>query len=175
MRKGRGGQEEAQMTEDGRDIAADLWELAEPILEPEGIDLVEIEFKPHGRRWVLRIYIDRPSGVTLDDCELVSRQMGALLDVKDLIPHQYHLEVSSPGIDRVLRRPRDFRNYAGSPVRIRTRKKQTGRRNFRGLLKGMDNESVVVEVEGKRVEIALENIDKARLDLLDQQMPLRNP
>ena len=108
-----------------------MWELIEPVLEPEGIELVDIEFKNEMGRWVLRLYIDAPAGIKLDHCELVSRQVGALLDMKDPIDHSYHLEVSSPGINRVLRKERDFDLYAGSPVRIKTRRKLDGRRNFR--------------------------------------------
>jgi len=144
--------------------------MIEPVLEPEGIELVDIEFKLEGGRWVLRLYIDTPQGVTLDDCELVSRQVGALLDIRDPIEHRYVLEVSSPGINRVLRRERDFRLFAGSPVRIRTRRKLTGRRNFQGILKGMEDSAIILEVDGARVEIDPENVEKANLDLSEDDL-----
>jgi ribosome maturation factor RimP len=144
--------------------------MIEPVLEPDGIELVEIEFKPEGGRWVLRLYIDSPSGVTLDDCEFVSRQIGALLDIKDPIQQRYTLEVSSPGINRVLRKEKDFNLFAGSPVRLKTRSKVAGRRNFQGILKGMENSKIVIEVEGDRIEISPEDLEKARLDLPEQEL-----
>ena len=153
-----------------RDLIPSLWSMIEPVLEPEGIELVDIEFKPEGGRWVLRLYIDTARGVTLGDCELVSRQIGALLDIKDPIVHRYVLEVSSPGINRVLRKERDFRMFAGSPVRIRTRRKLTGRRNFQGILEGMEDSTIILEVDGARVEIDLENVEKANLDLPEDDL-----
>jgi ribosome maturation factor RimP len=152
------------------DLIPSLWSMIEPVLEPEGIELVDIEFKLEGGRWVLRLYIDTPQGVTLDDCELVSRQIGALLDIKDRIEHRYVLEVSSPGINRVLRKEEDFRLFAGSPVRIRTRRKLTGRRNFQGILKGMENSAIILEVDGARVEIDPKNVEKANLDLSEDDL-----
>ncbi len=153
-----------------RDLIPSLWSMVEPVLGPEGIELVDIEFKLERGRWVLRLYVDTPQGVTLDDCELVSRQVGALLDIKDPIEHRYVLEVSSPGINRVLRKEEDFRLFAGSPVRIRTRRKLTGRRNFQGILKGMDDSAIILEVDGARVEIDPENVEKANLDLSEDDL-----
>jgi len=153
-----------------QELNSSLWAIIEPILEPEGMELVELEFKPEGGRWVLRLYIDAPGGGTLDDCELVSRQVGALLDMKDPIDRSYTLEVSSPGINRVLRREKDFRSFAGSPVRIKTRRKIDGQRNFRGTLKGMENSRIILEIDGNRVEISSEDLEKARLDLPDTEL-----
>jgi ribosome maturation factor RimP len=153
-----------------RDLIPSLWSMIEPVLEPEGIELVDIEFRLEGGRWVLRLYIDTPQGVTLNDCELVSRQVGALLDIKNPIERRYVLEVSSPGINRVLRKERDFRLFAGSPVRIRTRRKLTGRRNFQGILKGMEDSAIVLEVDGARVEIDPKNVEKANLDLSEDDL-----
>jgi len=153
-----------------RELISALWRLIEPVLEPDGIELVEVEFKPEGGRWVLRLYIDSPVGVTLDDCEFTSRQIGALLDIKDPIHRPYTLEVSSPGINRVLRKEKDFQLFAGSPVRLKTRRKVAGRRNFQGILKGMENSKIVIEVEGDRIEISSEDLEKARLDLPEQEL-----
>jgi ribosome maturation factor RimP len=153
-----------------RELISALWRLIEPVLEPDGIELVEVEFKPEGGRWVLRLYIDSPVGVTLDDCEFTSRQIGALLDIKDPIHRPYTLEVSSPGINRVLRKEKDFNLFAGSPVRLKTRRKVAGRRNFQGILKGMENSKIVIEVEGDRIEISAEDLEKARLDLPEQEL-----
>jgi ribosome maturation factor RimP len=151
-------------------LISSLWTLIEPVLEPEGIELVELEFKFEQGRWVLRLYIDTPGGVTLDDCELVSRQVGALLDIKDPIQRRYTLEVSSPGINRVLRREKDFQQFAGSPVKIRTCVKIDSRKNFQGILVGMEESKVVLDVEGTRFEINLDDIDKAHLDLPDDEV-----
>lgn len=147
-----------------------LWNMIEPVLETEGMELVDLEFKQEGGRRVLRLYIDTPEGVTLDDCETASRQIGALLDLEDPISHRYHLEVSSPGINRVLRKEKDFRRFAGSPVKIKTRRKLNGRANFRGLLKGVENSLVQVELDESVVEIPTEDIDKAQLDLPDNEL-----
>jgi len=153
-----------------QELISSLWAMIEPILDPEGIELVELEFKLEAGRRVLRIYIDTPGGVTLDDCELVNRQVGALLDIKDPIDRSYTLEVSSPGINRVLRREKDFRSFAGSPVRIRTRRKIDGQRNFYGTLKGMENSRIILDVDGNRVEINPEDLEKARLDLPEREL-----
>jgi ribosome maturation factor RimP len=153
-----------------REIISSLWKLIEPILDPEGLELVELEFKREGSRLILRLYIDSPSGVTLDDCQAVSRQVGALLDIKDPIKRPYVLEVSSPGINRVLRKDKDFIRFAGSPVRIKTRYKIDGQRNFQGTLMGMENSKIILEVEGNRIELDSEEVDKARLDLPQSEL-----
>lgn len=153
-----------------KDLFDSLWALIEPVLEPEGVELVEIEFTQEGGRWILRIYIDAQGGVNLDDCEAISRQVSALLDIHDPIRHRYNLEISSPGINRVLRREKDFISYAGSPVRIRTRNKLQGRRNFKGLLRGVTDSKVVVDIDGQEFEIHPADIDKARLDLPDSEI-----
>jgi ribosome maturation factor RimP len=157
-----------------RQLISDLWVMIEPVVGPEGIELVELEFRPEGGRWVLRLYVDTPGGVTLEDCELVSRQVGALLDIKNPIERPYTLEVSSPGINRVIRRKKDFNLFAGLPVCIRTRRKLEGRRNFSGTLKGTENSRIVLEIDGTRVEIDLEEVDKARLDLPEEDLLRRD-
>ena len=156
-----------------RPLIEKLWTILEPALEADGIELVEIEFKFELGKWVLRLFVDSPSGVTLDDCVMVSRQISALLDVEDPIGQSYTLEVSSPGINRVLRKPADFERYAGSPVRIKTIAKIDGRRNFIGLLKGFRNSNIVVELDSGEVEISPQMIEKARLDL-NPEMLFRN-
>jgi ribosome maturation factor RimP len=151
-------------------IIASLWEIIEPVLEPEGIELVDIEFKLENGRWVLRLYVDVETGISLDECELVSRQVSALLDIKDPIEHKYHLEVSSPGINRILRKEKDFCRFAGSRVKMRTGKKVDGRRNFAGQLLGVEDSKVVVEVDGQKMAIPLEDLEKAHLDLADEDL-----
>ena len=153
-----------------REKISHLWTLIEPVLEPEGIELVDLEFRLERGKWILRLYIDTPGGVNLDHCQLVSRQVGALLDMEDPIEHAYNLEVSSPGINRVLRKEKDFETFAGSPVRIKTRRKLGGRRNFHGTLKGVENSVIVLDVDGKRVEISPDDLEKARLDLPESEL-----
>lgn len=153
-----------------REIAQKLWPLIEPIIEPDGLELVEMEFKLELGRWILRIFIDKPGGVTLTDCESASRQVSAFLDATDPIRRSYHLEVSSPGINRVLRREKDFTMYAGHRICLKTRSKLGGRRNFRGTLKGAKDEKVLIEVDGRVVEIALEDLDHARLDIPESEL-----
>jgi ribosome maturation factor RimP len=140
--------------------------LAEPILGEQGLELVDVEFRrePHG--WVLRLYMDRPGGVTLEDCQRVSEELGDHLDVEDFIGHPYHLEVSSPGLDRPLARPEHFVRFAGRAAKITTREDVDGRHNFRGCLAGLQGEAVLLDLQdGQRVTIPLELILRARLEL----------
>ncbi|MFP5504618.1 MAG: ribosome maturation factor RimP [Gammaproteobacteria bacterium] len=141
-----------------------LRDLLEPAVAALGCELVGIEYHPSGKHSLLRIYIDRPEGVTVDDCSAVSYQISGLLDVEDPIPGHYTLEVSSPGLDRPLFGARDFERFAGHEVKIRTRFPVEGQRNFRGLLQGMQGQQVVVdEQDGRRVELPLDQIEQARL------------
>ncbi len=153
-----------------KQLTRELWQMIEPVLEPEEIELVELEFQFEAGKWVLRLYIDSAKGITLDNCQNVSRQVGALFDIKDPIDKAYTLEVSSPGVNRVLRKEADFKRFAGSPVRIKTRSKISGRRNFVGVLKGAENDAIIVDVEGDLVQIDANEIDKARLDLPESDL-----
>ena len=106
--------------------------MIEPVLEPDGIELVEVEYLLLGGSWTLRLYIDTPNGVTIDDCAMVSRQIGALLDMENPIDHRYNLEVSSPGINRVMRKLQDFERFSGRQARIKNlRIRLTAEKNFR--------------------------------------------
>ncbi len=148
-----------------KNLISSLWQLIEPVLEPDGIELVEIEFKVENGRWILRLYIDTPGGVTLAHCETTSRQVSALLDMEDPIDRPYNLEVSSPGINRVLRKITDFSRYAGSQAQIKTRTKLNGRRNFSGTLLGVEDSNIVLDVGGGRVVISPDDVETARLDI----------
>lgn len=141
----------------------ELIRLLEPTVERLGYELVDLELKLGGRDGLVRLYIDKPDGVDLDDCETVSRQVGALLDVEDPIPGHYTLEVSSPGLDRRLTKLEHFRRFTGEDVRIKLRFPIEGRRNFRGSLKSADDESIEVEVDGKAHRLPLATIESARL------------
>lgn len=148
------------------DLTERLRELAEPITAAEGMELVDLEYRREQGGWVVRLYIDKPGGVRLDDCQEVSGQFGARLDVEDLIPHRYRLEVSSPGLDRVLRKPADFERFAGRAVRIETDPPVDGRRRFRGRLEGVREGRVLLTTdEGKQIDLAIGQIARARLQI----------
>ncbi len=140
-----------------------VWDLAEPVVLSKGMELVEVEWQKERQGWVLRIYIDKPGGVTLGDCVRISEIIGDLLDVKDFIHHSYHLEVSSPGIERPLRKREDFRRFAGDKVKITLKSPLEGRKNFTGILLGMEEEDVLLETDSGLVKIPYEEIKKARL------------
>ncbi len=143
-------------------IPADrLRTLVEPAVGRLGFELVDIEFIS-GQK-TLRVYIDGPNGIHVDDCARVSRQISALFDVEDPIPGQYTLEVSSPGLDRPLARREDFTRFTGFQVKIKTLTPIDGRRNFQGRLGGLSGECIVLETEETRYDLALANIEKARL------------
>ncbi|HKY04085.1 MAG TPA: ribosome maturation factor RimP, partial [Blastocatellia bacterium] len=113
----------------------------------------------------LRIYIDKPGGVNHGDCELVSNQVGTLLDVEDLIADHYTLEVSSPGVERGLYKPEDYQRFAGNRVRLRTAEPINGQRNFRGKLIGIDRNTVTLDADGLgQIEIPYERIVKANIE-----------
>jgi ribosome maturation factor RimP len=144
-------------------IVKAVWELAEPVVLSRGLELVDVEFRRERQGWVLRIYIDRPGGVTLGDCVRVSEILSDLLDARDFIHHPYNLEVSSPGLDRPLRKPEDFERFAGDKVKITIKEPLEGRRNFTGLLRGLRENKVLLEIEGRVWELPLEDIKKAHI------------
>ena len=137
-----------------------------PLLDAEGLSLVDVEYTREHGGWVLRVFIDKEGNVTLDDCARVSREFGQLLDVEDVIPTTYYLEVSSPGLDRPLKKEEDFVKYSGRKVRIKTKDQILGRRNFKGDLIGYTEGKVMVRVEGSEVfAIPLSSILKANLEV----------
>ncbi len=138
--------------------------IAESIVKAEGMEVVHIEFVPEGKRWVLRIYIDKEGGVGIKDCQKISNQLGYELDVEDIIPHSYTLEVSSPGIDRIIGKERDFKRFSGEKIKIRFKGEFEGKKSVEGVLKGMDEKgNVVVEVDGSDIKIPLSRIKRANL------------
>ncbi len=147
------------------DMLDQIRNLLGPILDSLGLSLWDMEFQKHGPKWLLRIYIDREvSGVTLNDCEAVSRDLGMLLDVEDIIPHAYTLEVSSPGLDRTLSKPEHFIRFSGSDVKIKTFQQINGQKVFIGKLLGLSGESLQIEIEsGLIMEIPVSNVAKASL------------
>ncbi len=148
-------------------LAEKVKELAEPVVDELGLELVDVVYATESGRRILRVIIDGPGGVTIDDCTMVSRELGTLLDVEDVVPESYSLEVSSPGLDRPLVREKDFRNAVGKQIRLRTKEPLDGRRNFRAVLVGVGDDSVTLEdSEGRLWKIELSNIDKARLEVV---------
>ena len=137
--------------------------LLEPTIERLGYELADLELKLGGRDGLLRVYIDKEDGIDIDDCEAVSRQVSAILDVEDPLPGNYTLEVSSPGLDRTLTKPAHFQRFMGEDVRVKLRFPLDGRRNFRGALKSADDEQIEVEVDGESHSLPLATIESARL------------
>jgi ribosome maturation factor RimP len=144
-------------------------QIAERVAASQGLELVEMEFRGGGKARLLRLFIDKPGGVTHEDCVFVSRELGTILDVEDAIPGgSYTLEVSSPGLDRKLVKPGDYERFAGSRIRLATREPVEGNRHFEGRLQGLRDGRVALEVGSKKVpahtvEIDLGNVEKANL------------
>jgi ribosome maturation factor RimP len=138
--------------------------IVEPIVTSQGMELVAVEYKRETRGWVVRIYIDKKGGVSLDDCVLVSNEVGTVLDVEDLFQSPYALEVSSPGLNRILKKERDFKRFKERSVRIRTHNAIGKRRNFKGRLLGCTKGLIKIEVEGQIFHIPLSDVAKANLE-----------
>ncbi len=137
--------------------------LLEPILEANHFELVDVEYVKEGGSWYLRAYIDKPGGITVDDCEIVNRALGDLLDEHDFIEESYILEVSSPGLGRPLKKERDFARSLGE-VEIRTYRMVNKQKEFRGILKAYDKDTVTIETEEEEEQIfERENIALIRL------------
>ena len=140
--------------------------LIQEVVESQGYDLVDVEFKGTGKSSVLRIFIDRPAGISHRDCELVSEQVGTVLDVEDLIPFSYTLEVSSPGLDRKLAKESDYARFEGKLARIQTRIPLNQQKVFRGRLQGLYDGKVRLELRrGDVLHIPLDVIQEARLEI----------
>lgn len=132
-----------------RDVVSRVWEIAVPVAGAEGLELVEVEYRRESRGPVLRIFLDREGGIGVDDLARASRQLSDVLDVHDVIPGEYVLECSSPGINRRLRLPEHFRRFVGERVRVRTAERPDGRRSFVGTLAAVDDDGIeVVDAQG---------------------------
>ncbi len=150
----------------GRQLVEHLSRLLEPLLTREGYELVELEVAGAGPHTVLRLFIDRPGGVTLDDCASVSEAVDAMLDVEDPFESTYLLEVSSPGLDRPLRKKADFERFTGRRAKVKTFAPVAGagtRKVYDGTLQGLDGEAVRIDVDGTLFTVPLEAIAKAHL------------
>lgn len=166
------------------DIRQALWELAEPIVQAVGHELIEVEYLRE-QRWVVRLFIERPGleivegagvipgkGVGLEDCAQVSRDLSAVLDVEDILPHAFSLEVSSPGARRPLRKPEDFKKFLGFRVRVRTQEQITATvpegeypsRNMIGILEEVADETIRVNVDKRQYHIPFSQINRAHIE-----------
>lgn len=141
----------------------ELRALLEAGVSALGFELVALELKGRGHHAMLRVYIDSPNGVTVDDCADVSHQLSAILDVEDPIVGSYTLEVSSPGLDRPLEKREHFERVIGQQVKLTLYRPQDGRRNYQGRLCALAGEHILVEVDGAQFELPLNEIEKARL------------
>ena len=141
-------------------------ELAGPVLLELGLELVDVVYASEGGRRILRLLIDKPGGVNVDDCTGVSRELGPLLDVEDVVPGGYTLEVSSPGLDRPLKSQKDFLAAVGKKIRLRTKEAIEGRKNFKATVQEVSEKDVTVEdSDGRLWVVAFLQIDRARLDV----------
>lgn len=137
--------------------------LLEPAIEALGYELSDVEMNLEHGRGLIRLFIDRDDGITLEDCAKVSHQVSGLLDVEDPLAGDYNLEVSSPGADRKLVKPEHFDRFAGSMVKVRLKRLVDGRRRLKGQLLGRDGERIQVRLDGKDVSVAMTEIEVARV------------
>jgi ribosome maturation factor RimP len=146
-------------------VASKIEEIAQRVAGPEGLEVVEVEVKGGGAHRLVRISIDKPEGVTHADCELVSQQVGTILDVEDVVPGgRYTLEVSSPGIERKLLKPKDYERFKGKKAVVTLRDEIEGRRNWEGAIAGLENGDVALEVQpGKTIHFPFAQVQKAHL------------
>jgi ribosome maturation factor RimP len=141
-----------------------IWAICEPAVRDLGLELVDVEHVPGPGGAVLRLYIDRENGVTVTDCAGVSREIGHLLDAEDVMQGRYFLEVSSPGIDRVLRKPEHFERFKGSEARVRTKVPVDGKRKLSGKIVSCSDDTLCIQNEtGEVVAVPLDLIDRANL------------
>ena len=147
------------------DIRKKITELADSVAGQNAVDMVDVELAGSSRKPLIRIFIDRENGVTLEDCERFSRGLSALLDVEDPIPSAYVLEVSSPGLDRPLKKLRDFERSTGKLVRIITREMIEKQNIFRGRITRVEGDTITLFFDDKEIDIPFDQISKARLEI----------
>jgi ribosome maturation factor RimP len=147
------------------DIAARVTQVARRVAESEGLEIIEVQLLGGGKKRMLRITIDKPAGVSHADCELISQQVGTILDVEDIMPGgSYTLEVSSPGVERKLRGPADFERFLGRKAKVVLREPVEDRRYWEGILAGFAGDVVTLEPSpGKTVQFTVQQVEKANL------------
>jgi ribosome maturation factor RimP len=139
--------------------------LVTPILVSEGLDLVDLDYRREATGWVLRLYLDKEGGVTLDDCARISREVGRMLDVENPISTPYALEISSPGLRRPLKTEKDFMKYINRLIKVKTNTPIEKQHHFKGQLTNVIHEGIEINMSGKTVYIPFQNIGKANLEL----------
>ena len=144
-------------------IAQSVMNLIEPVLESEGLELVDVEYKKEGSNWFLRVYIDKEGGVNVADCQKVSHLTGDLIEVEETIKTPYSLEVSSPGLNRALKREKDFLKFKGKQIRVQSVLPIDNRKKFIGILADFKDQTVFLEFDEKSIEIPLSQITKGNL------------
>lgn len=148
----------------GKDsIVQSVTELIEPVVRDENLELVDVEYKKEGKNWYLRIYIDKDSGVSVEDCQKVSRQIEDMIQIDEIIHSAYILEVSSPGLDRPLKKEKDLLRSIGKKVSVTTYSPIDKQRNFVGIIKDFSNQTLSLDVNGKSVAIPFEIIANTKL------------
>lgn len=148
-----------------RGVEEQVRSLAAGAARSEGAELVDLELQREPAGWVLRLFIDKPGGVSVEDCQRVSQHVGTILEVEDPIPHAYTLEVSSPGLTRSLRRPEDWAGAVGSLVKLVTHEPVDRRQSFLGRVVAVEESSVRIESDGSEYEIPRDQIARARLEI----------
>ena len=144
-------------------VTQSVIELIEPGLLAKGFELVDVEFKKEGKNWVLRVFIDKEGGVTLEDCQKISSLVGDLIEVEEVIEPAYTMEVSSPGLNRVLKKEKDFIRFSGKKIGVQCHAPLNGRKKFTGILKDFKNQSIRLEVDGQLQIISINRVAKANL------------
>ncbi|HHV63515.1 MAG TPA: ribosome maturation factor RimP [Peptococcaceae bacterium] len=146
-----------------KSVLKQVKKIVEPIIAEMNLELVDVEYVKEGAHWYLRIYIDKDGGVDIDDCAAVSHKIDEALERVDLIPQAYMLEVSSPGIERPLKKREDYEKYRGELISVYSTQPFEGYTCFTGYLKGLEDNKVVLEYEGQQIAIPLELVEKAHL------------
>jgi len=144
-------------------IEEKIGQMVEPVIEKNGMELVDVEFVKEGQEWFLRIFIDKEDGITLDDCELISRAVSDILDREDPISQSYHLEVSSPGIERPLKKTKDFLRFINNTIEIKTFLPIAGKKKHRGKLIKADEDNIALLVGQEEIVFPRDMISKANL------------
>src|ERR1700690_935898 len=146
-----------------QEVVSKIEEIAQRVAGSEGIEVVEVEFKGSGGNQLLRISIDKPAGVSHADCELISQQVGTLLDVENIVPGHYTLEVSSPGVERKLLKPHDFERFQGKKAKVTLRAPVENQRHWEGVLAGFADGVISLDAAGREIRFPFDQVEKANL------------
>ena len=144
-------------------ITETVWKLAEPVAREAGVEIWDVEYVKEAGQWFLRVYLDKEGGISINDCETVSRALDPILDEADPIPDSYMFEVSSAGVERALKRPSDFERFMGSLVAVKLYTPKDGRKEFTGYLKGYEDGTVTIEADGTETVFEKKEVAGVRL------------